>query len=606
MGGHDPEVAEIVLPDGRWIQNSRNRTAEGGLIALYTDISALRAQRDALAAANVNLDGALANMSQGLTVFGADNRLKLANPQFYTIVGLDPERAGPGLTAVELIDTVSTLRGLDDAERRTMLRHARIIIHRRRRTVRLLTLQEQSISLTHAPMPEGGWLVTLEDATERRRAESRISFLATHDALTNLPNRTLFADRVEEAIGRAKRGRGFAIHCLDLDQFKQVNDTLGHAVGDDLLREVTRRLLDCMRETDTVARLGGDEFAILQSHPADEEDCSTLARRMIDAVSAPYFIQGQHVVIGVSIGIACAPANGLDHGKLFKSADAALYKAKDDGRGTWRFFEEEMDIRLQTRREIETDLRKALGNRELDVYYQPLLDVKTMEIDSFEALVRWQHPTRGMIPPSDFVPIAEETGLIGDLGRYVLRVACRQAAGWPGVARIAVNVSAVQLRDSGFEDVVRAALADSALPAGRLEIEITETAFMTNKAKATSLLLSLKDLGVGFAMDDFGTGYSSLSNLRAFPFGKLKIDRSFVSELGRSDGAEQIIRTIIMLGKTLGIKVTAEGVETRKQLKFLEEEGCDTIQGYLVGRPMPAASVPDLIAQYNKADGLAA
>ncbi len=593
LGGGEPRIGETLLPDGRWIRHSCNHTAEGGLVALYTDVTAMRAQRDALAAANQNLDGALANMSQGLSVFDAENRLTLANPQFYAISGLHPDEVGPGADYLDVVRAAADRA--DPAAAAALVRRVRAAVRRGRGTTVTTAFGTRTLAMTLAPMPEGGWLATLEDVTERQLAEGRIAFLATHDDLTKLPNRTLFAERVEQAIGRARRGQNFAIHCLDLDHFKQVNDTLGHALGDALLREVTWRLRNTIRDVDTVARLGGDEFAVLQVNVADDGDCARLAQALVDAVSAPYTIQGHDVVIGVSVGISRAPANGLDHGRLLKGADAALYRAKELGRGSWQFFENNMEQALQARREIEHDLRHATGNGELEVYYQPLLDVATMEIRSFEALVRWNHPTKGLVPPNAFIPIAEETGIINEMGRWVMRTACRQAAAW-GV-RIAVNVSAVQLRDPGFTAMVEAALADSGLPVGRLELEITESVFMDNSQQATSQLLALRQVGVHFAMDDFGTGYSSLSNLRSFPFSRIKIDLSFVRDLGQKNGAEQIIRTILMLGKTLGIQVTAEGVENRKQLKFLEDEGCDTIQGYLVGRPLRAPQVPEVLGR---------
>ena len=349
-----------------------------------------------------------------------------------------------------------------------------------------------------------------------------------------------------------------------------------------------------------MARLGGDEFAVLQANIADDAECAAMSRRIIESLCAPYSIQGHDIEIGVSIGIARAPSNGTDHGKLLKCADAALYKAKEDGRGMWCFFEEAINLKVQARRTMEKDIRTAIANEEFEVYYQPLLDVRTMEIGSFEALLRWNHPTRGMVAPTEFISVAEETGAIIELGRWVMAAACKQACAWPSNVRVAVNVSAVQLRDKDFTAVVEDALGKSGLPANRLEIEITESVFMANNAKVTPVLMALKETGINFAMDDFGTGYSSLSNLRSFPFGKIKIDRSFVRDLGHKDGAEQIVKTIVMLGKTLGMRVTAEGVETRKQLQFLEDEECDDIQGYLVGRPMRAKDIPDLLGQYNK------
>ncbi len=599
IGQVGAETDETQLPDGRWIRHSRNRTAEGGLVALYTDVTAMRAQRDALAAANVNLDGAMANMSQGLAMFDGRNRLTLANPRFCAVSGLSGDEAVPGADCAALLSLAAVRAGADSADVARLQRQMRVAVKRRRHVSTTAMLGGRTVAFTYAPNTAGGWLATFEDVTERREAERRIAFLATHDDLTKLPNRTLLAERVGQAIARAKRGPGFAIHCLDLDHFKQVNDTLGHALGDDLLQQVTERLRRCVREADTMARLGGDEFAVLQADTEDEVECSALARRMIEVLGKPYRVQGQDVVIGVSIGIARAPSNGLDYGKLLKSADAALYRAKDDGRGTWHFFEDAMEQRLQARREIEHDLRQATANGELEVYYQPLLDVASMEIRSFEALLRWNHPVKGMVSPGAFIPIAEETGVINEMGRWVMRAACRQALDWNPDVRIAVNVSAVQLRDSGFVTMVESALADTGLPADRLEIEITESVFMADRASATAKLLALKAIGIHFAMDDFGTGHSSLSNLRSFPFSKIKIDLTFVRDLGQKNGAEQIIKTIVMLGKTLGMKVTAEGVETRKQLKFLEDEGCDTIQGYLVGRPSQAAQVPEILSQYN-------
>ena len=596
MAGEGPESEEFLLADGRWVRNSRNRTAEGGMVALYTDVTEARARRDQLAAALANLDGAMANMSQGLAVFSADGTLGLANPQFYHLVGIDAEAHGPGTPLDALVGSIlgSLGVGASAAARRT--RHEDKVLKRGRAFVRSLVLGDAVLSVHYAPMPEGGCLTTVENVTEKRRIDERIHFLATHDALTRLPNRTLFQLRVEDALARARRGKAFAIQYLDLDRFKQVNDTLGHAVGDEVLQQATARLLACVRDTDTVARLGGDEFAILQADIDGTPDCDALAQRVIASLSAPYLVDGQDVSIGTSIGIALSPAHGVDYGTLLRSADTALYKSKDDGRGTWRFFAEALNQKLVLRRELERDLRAALIASEFELHYQPLMDTATRTVCGFEALLRWNHPVRGRIPPTEFIPVAEDTGLIREIGAWVMNTACREAAAWSLPVRIAVNVSAVQLRESTFVQSVQDCLSASGLVAGRLEIEITETVLMADPETTAAVLRELRSLGLSIAMDDFGTGHSSLASLHAFPFGKIKIDRSFIRDLGDRRGADQIVRAVVMLGKTLDMRVTAEGVETQPQLDFLCDAACDEIQGYLIGRPMPGSQVAAFLA----------
>jgi diguanylate cyclase (GGDEF)-like protein len=447
-------------------------------------------------------------------------------------------------------------------------------------------------------MPGRGWVATFEDITEWQQAQAQISHMARHDALTNLPNRTLFREQLEQALRRVTRNEMVAVLCLDLDRFKGVNDSLGHPIGDELLKEVARRLSGCIREGDTVSRLGGDEFAIvLAGAKLQIAEVSALAGRLIEAVGAPCIIQGHQMIIGTSIGISVAPNDGSDPDQLLKNADMALYRAKADGRGAYRFFETEMDAQAQARRLLELDLRAALLHGEFVVHYQPIHDITTDRISCFEALVRWNHPLRGMIPPANFIPLAEETGLIIPIGDWVLRTACKDAAGWSQDVRIAVNLSPVQFKNRNLVTSVMAALSASGLIAKRLELEITESVLLQDSEATLAILHTLRGFGVRISMDDFGTGYSSLSYLRSFPFDKIKIDRSFVHELATRSDSMAIIRAVTGLGKSLGISTTAEGVETREQLALLRSEGCDEVQGNLFSSPRPAADVERMLSK---------
>ena len=378
--------------------------------------------------------------------------------------------------------------------------------------------------------------------------------------------------------------------CLDLDRFKEVNDTLGHGSGDRLLEQVAERLRQSVRETDTVARLGGDEFAVVQVGVEQPESAEALCRRLIDAVSAPYVLEGHEVTVGVSIGVALSPADGEASEVLLKHADIALYRAKTDGRGTFRFFAAGMDAALQARKAMEQDLRHALARNELEVHYQPLVDLQGRRMAGVEALIRWRHPVRGWVSPSEFIPVAEATGVIMPLGEWVLRTACTQAAWWPDLY-LSVNLSPVQFRHSDLAGMVTAVLQETGLEPSRLELEITEGVLLQETEAALSTLHQLKALGVRIAMDDFGTGYSSLGYLRSFPFDKIKIDQSFVSAIEHDGNAAAIVRAVLGLGKSLGMLTTAEGVETSQQLAFLETEACDQVQGYYLGRPQSASEI---------------
>ena len=455
-----------------------------------------------------------------------------------------------------------------------------------------------ALEVRSVPLAGGGFVRTFTDVTLRRDSEARIAYMARHDELTGLANRVLFRERIEQAIARTRRSdERFAVLLLDLDRFKGVNDTMGHPAGDALLKLTAQRLCRTVRETDTVSRFGGDEFAIVQTSVGSRADVERLCSRILDAIKAPFEIDGHDVDIGTSIGIAVAPDDGLEAEGLLKKTDLALYAVKTGGRGSWRFFEPAMEAQAQARTALEHDLRHALPAGELEVFYQPTIDLESGEISGLEALLRWNHPRRGLIMPGEFISVAEETGLIVGIGEWVLNTACAAAAGWPAAVRIAVNLSPVQFKDGRLVDAVKNALAKSGLPAQRLELEITETVILQENQVNRATLQELRAIGMSIALDDFGIGYSSLSYLRAFPFSKIKIDQSFVKELGEKSDSASIVRAIADLGRSLGVPTIAEGVETRAQLRLVRAAGCKEAQGYLFSRPVPASKVQGLIAR---------
>jgi diguanylate cyclase (GGDEF)-like protein len=546
---------------------------------------------------NQQLDVALNNMTHGLSMFDAEQRLIVCNERYVRMYDMPAELAGAGTT----VDQISRHRvsvGNAPIPMPTQLEAESAAASL---TEPMAFTQELTdgriIAVSRQPMPKGGWVSVHEDITERRRAEAKIAHLARHDLLTNLPNRVFFREQLEQAFARSRRGQGFAVLCLDLDHFKDVNDTLGHPIGDELLQTVAARLLKCARETDFVARLGGDEFALVQTALTRPEDCSNLAVRVVEALGQPYDIGGKHVIVTTSIGIALAPADGTDPDQLLKNADLALYRAKADGRGTHRFFEPEMDARLQARRALETDLRAAVAHGEFELHYQPIVDLGKSKTIAMEALIRWRHPARGQIPPLQFIPVAEETGLILPMGEWVIRTACAQAAKWRKPLSVAVNLSPMQFKSRNLVQVVISALATSGLPPQRLEFEITETAFLQNDTATLAVLHQLRGLGVKISMDDFGTGYSSLAYLRSFPFDKIKIDRSFIRDMPYREDCRAIVRAVTNLAQSLKILTVAEGVETVEQLEMALAEGCHECQGYLFGKPMPDAEVARFLAK---------
>ena len=532
-----------------------------------------------LAAQHARLEAALENMNQGLCLFGPDGRLAVANQRFAEMfgapeAGASPERLLRGRGLKPLLDGTA---GGGTAAFSCDLPDGR------------------AIACSQRLVAGGGWVTTYEDVTERRAAEQRLAHMARHDALTELPNRLLLSEHMPQALARASRNGGLAVLCLDLDRFKAVNDALGHAAGDALLRAVSQRLRDCTREIDLIVRLGGDEFAIVQEAPAQLTDAVALARRLIEVLSAPFDLDGQQVVIGTSIGIALSEDGQARPEALLKCADLALYRAKAEGRGTFCLFEAEMDALIQVRRALELDLRHALAGGQLELFYQPLVHAGDGSISGFEALLRWRHPERGLVSPAIFIPVAEEIGLIDAIGAWALRRACRDAAGWPGTRKVAVNLSPAQFRGGTLVEDVANALAASGLPPGRLELEITESVMLQDDDSVLATLHGLRALGVRIAMDDFGTGYSSLSYLRRFPFDKLKIDQSFVRGMDDRGDCLAIVRAVIGLGRSLGMAVNAEGVETPEQLAALRAEGCNELQGYLFSRPRPGSEVEAML-----------
>jgi diguanylate cyclase (GGDEF)-like protein len=537
------------------------------------------------------LQAALSNMSQGLAMFDAEKKLIICNERYAQLYGLSMDDVKPGTPLSEILEKriANGLYAFDgpDQYRRSVLEPV---------TATCDTTYELSdgrvVAVRRHPMSNGGWVATHEDITERRRVEARIAHLAHHDVLTDLPNRALLRERLQQAVTGMREGdRRFAVLVLDLDRFKEVNDTLGHPIGDALLKAVAERLRGCIRETDTLARLGGDEFAIIQ-RVTEPGEAAILARRIQEVITAAFDLDGHHVAIGTSIGIALAPSDGSDPDQLLRNADLALYRAKSDGRATFRFFEQEMDQRMQARRRLERDLREALVQGQFAVHYQPLVNLERDEVCGFEALLRWTHPERGNIPPSEFIGLAEETGLILPIGEWVLRQACADAAPWPDHLKIAVNLSPAQFKSPNLVDTVVSALAAAGLPARRLELEITESVMLQDQDNAFATLNRLHQLGVRIALDDFGTGYSSLSNLRRFRFDKIKIDRSFVSDLASANiDAVAVVRSVAQLGVSLGMATTAEGVETEEQLDIVRKEGCTEMQGYYICRPSPAHEI---------------
>jgi diguanylate cyclase (GGDEF)-like protein len=602
-------------PDGRIIAYKVRPTLGSGQIMTHEDITErkelgnqLKAQselageqEEKLRIRNLQFDAAINNMSQGLCFFDGTQRLIVWNNRYAEMYGFNHERLRPGTTLSEIVDMRFETGSVPAMSRDDFLAWRVKVVVAAEPTDSILEMRNGNIfKIRHRPMPDGGWVATHEDITEQRRSELRIEHMAHHDVLTGLANRVLLNTHLEQALVRSPLGEMPTLHHLDLDLFKTVNDTLGHPAGDQLLKMVADRLRKLVPSCDTIARMGGDEFAIVQTAVANPAEATALAQRIIKSISEPYHIDGHKAVIGASIGIAVGPIDGSTPDQLLRNADLALYRAKEGGRGTFRLFEPDMDLRMQARRATEQDLRKALPAGEFELYYQPVVNLANNEMTGLEALIRWNHPERGLIAPNAFIPLAEEIGFIVPIGDWVIRQACTAAAGWPGNLHVAVNISAVQFRSPGLVNTIVSALAASGLHPGRLEIEITETVLLQDKDSTLSTLHQLRSLGVRIAMDDFGIGYSSLTYLKCFPFDKIKIDRSFVQDITENIGSLNIVRAIAAMAHGMGITATAEGVETIEQRDKITSEGCTEMQGFLFSRPLPISEIKRLFPSERK------
>jgi diguanylate cyclase (GGDEF)-like protein/PAS domain S-box-containing protein len=590
------------LGDGRIINVAYRRTAKGGHVITHQDVTErqkllaqLKENNLLLSERTSRLQTIVDNFPGGIAFLDEDLRIVLWNEKARRLLDLPESLFAKGPPAVEDILRFSAQRGDYGSGNEDEQVAVRLELIRSGRPHNFDRPDGTSLETRGVPLDGGGYVTTFVDITERRRSEAKISYMALHDALTGLANRVLLNERLEQSLTRVKRGDIFAVHLLDLDHFKHVNDTLGHPAGDKLLRDVADRLRALVRESDIIARMGGDEFAILQTAIGQPADATALARRVIQSVSEPYDVAGRQVVIGTSVGIAFAPNDGLAPDQLMRNADLALYRAKDDGRGTYRFFEAGMDAEMQERRALECDLRSALPAGEFELHYQPVVNLETNKIAACEALLRWRHPQKGMILPNAFIGLAEETGFIIPLGEWVIRQACATAMQWPAHTRIAVNLSPIQLKNPGLVQVVVGTLAATGLPADRLELEITESALLQDNDATLATLYSLREIGVRIAMDDFGAGYSSLGYLQSFPFDRIKIDRSFIRDIADGLGSRNIVRAVAALGKGLGMETTAEGVETSEQLDSVRSEGCTEVQGFLFSKPRPAHEIQDLL-----------
>jgi diguanylate cyclase (GGDEF)-like protein/PAS domain S-box-containing protein len=544
------------------------------------------------------MDSAFENMSQGLLMFDIEGRLLLCNQRYLEMYGLSPEVVKPGCTLRELLDERRRSGSFSEDPEQYSRAILDAVAAGKSRS-HMAEVGERTFHVVSRPMPGGGWIATHQEITEQKLAEARIHYLAHHDLLTDLPNRASFNEFLAKALERAAAQHGqLAVMSADLDRFKEINDVFGHAVGDAILRELAQRFKDASGNA-FLARLGGDEFWLVLAEGPQPAAAELLAARLMNVAAADVEIDGHAIRTGLSIGIAIYPNDGMDAATLLTNADAGLYRAKREGRGSVRFFEAQMDQRLRERRALQHELRAAIEHDELRVYFQPQAGIDG-RILGFEALVRWQHPTRGLISPGLFVPLAEETGIIVAIGEWMLRHACREAAGWDRPLQVAINLSSVQFRHGDLPGLVHSILLETGLAPHRLELEVTESVLIDDFSRAVAILRRLKALGVRIAMDDFGTGYSSLSYLQAFPFDKIKIDQAFISNLDKSPQSAAIVRAIIGLGRALSLPVTAEGVETAEQLAFLARESCNEIQGYLIGKPLPIEAYASFTASTKR------
>jgi diguanylate cyclase (GGDEF)-like protein len=575
-----------------------------GLAALVMALSLLLAVRKFARlhrSARHQLDTALNNMTQGLMQYDAESRIVLFNRRYVEMYGLSLDVIRPGRLFRDVMNhrkATGSFAGDPVKFCDTVLKN---VSEKRLTHTVLATKSGRLFQIVNQPLDDGGWVATHEDVTELKRSEQRVEHLAHYDVLTGLPNRALFREKLAHEIRQTEYGNRFALLYLDIDEFKDINDSLGHPVGDEFLKQLAQRLQSCVRPTDFIARLGGDEFAIIQTSVQEAVDVEELVTRVHAVIREPFHCGGHQLSADACIGIAMAPADGSEIDQLIKNADLAMYEAKSSGRRAFRFFVPRMDAVARARRELALDLRSAISNGQFELHYQPIVDLHDDRISGCEALLRWTHPEKGVISPADFIPVAEDTGLITEIGEWVLATACKEAAAWPNHVKLAVNVSPVQFKSQTLALRVVQALAASGLPASRLELEITEAVLIRDDDAALAVLHQLREIGVRIALDDFGTGFSSLSYLQRFPFDKIKIDRSFIKDLG-PDGSSSIVRAVVTIADSRNIVTTAEGVETQQQLDVLRTLGCTQMQGWLFSA---ARSAPEIRLMLRDSPGAA-
>jgi diguanylate cyclase (GGDEF)-like protein/PAS domain S-box-containing protein len=548
-------------------------------------------------------DVALNNMSHGLCMLDPQDRVQVWNERFLELLHLEKAPVRVGMRISQLVR--HSIRAGNHKSQSVKRIIEDLVAGLREQTLDQFQTSpdgDRTLAVSRRMMPGGGSVVILEDITERKRAQERIAHLAKFDELTGLANRTQFRERITGMLKESHKPENrITIHLIDLDRFKAINDTLGHPIGDKLLKQVAARLTAVIGPADMITRFGGDEFVVMQIATERQQDAKIMATKLARALKEPFEIEGHRIDIGASIGIAMAPHDGTDPDELLKKADMALYAAKNSGGNDHRFFAIEMEDAAQDRRNLELDLREALALDQFHLKYQPLVDLRTGKTTTCEALMRWTHPLRGDVPPSVFIPVAEETGLIIALGEWALNRACVEANTWPHGVKVAVNLSPIQFRERGLALQVVAALAKSGLPAQRLELEVTERLLLEDNDYTLATMQQLNNLGVNLSLDDFGTGYSSLNYLRKFPFHKIKIDQSFISDLGDGRDARAIIGAIATLGANLDKIVVAEGIETEEQMKLVLTQGCHEGQGYLFGKPMMSDAILERLALQGSA-----
>jgi diguanylate cyclase (GGDEF)-like protein len=570
------------------------------------ETSKLLAHTQKLAQLNAWFEVALNNMARGLSMFDADKRLIVCNAIYREIYELPEELTRPGTHISDLVSFHAKKEGGSDGvderahQHRWIERHVRELARGKSFTHTQYLKNGRIILVTNQPLADGGWVDIQEDVTEKTHAQERIAWLARHDPLTETANRFHLRELLDEEMKRMPAGGSLAIHWIDLDRFKHVNDTFGHAAGDALLKAVAKRMRATVRDHDFVGRLGGDEFAVIQTNLTGADQAETLAKRLLTVLNASYRVLGQSVKVGASIGVVMAPEHGTDADVLLKKADLALYRVKSSGRGNFEFYQPCHELAPGGQVEIEDDIRTALASGQLEMHYQPIVNVKTNAVASFEALMRWRHPELGMVSPAVFIPLAEKNGAIVGMGNWAIQQACRDAATWPGGLKVTVNLSAVQFERSDPFQIIADALAASGLAPNRLEVEITETVLLRDEERTRASLMKLRGLGIGIALDDFGTAFASLSYLRNFSFDKIKIDRSFVRDMSERKDCLAIVNAVAGLAKSLEMSTVAEGIETSEQLAHVTQAGCNEVQGFYFSRAVPAGEVAAVVAQCER------